>query len=196
YKLNYEDILKLEGYKEKSAQNVIEGIAKSKEMPFKKVLFALGIRFVGETVAEKLVDSLHSVDKLMTATYEELMAVPEIGERIAQSVLEYFKNGENLKIIEALRAAGLQFVSEPTEARIVTDKLGGATFVISGVFEKYERDQLKDIILANGGKVSSSVSAKLNYLLAGAGMGPSKLQKAQELGIKIISEQDFEHMLA
>lgn len=196
YTLKYADVISLEGYKEKSAQNVIEGIAKSKEMPFKKVLFALGIRFVGETVAEKLVEHFLTVDKLKAASFEELMKVPEIGERIAQSVLEYFKDPESLKIVDALQAAGLTFEAQASEAKVLTDKLQGASFVISGVFAKYERDQLKDIIIANGGKVSSSVSGKLNYLLAGDGMGPSKLQKAQELGVKIISEADFEAMIA
>lgn len=195
YNLTYDDVIALEGYKDKSAQNVIDGIAKSAQMPFKKVLFALGIRFVGETVAEKLVEHFNTIERLKAASLEELMTAPEIGERIAQSVLEYFRDENHLKIVERLQTAGLQFEAEKGVEKVLTDKLGGASFVISGIFEKYERDQLKDIIIANGGKVASSVSGKLNYLLAGEGMGPSKLQKAQELGVKIISEQDFEALL-
>jgi DNA ligase (NAD+) len=158
-------------------------------------LFAIGIRYVGKTVAEKLARHFRNMDNLAKATYEELIATPEVGETIARSVVAFFANPGNRKEIERLRRAGLQFQSSEKEPEKVSEILGNKSFVISGVFDHYERDQLKDIILANGGKVLSSVSGKLDYLLAGDNMGPSKREKAEKLGVKILSEAEFEKML-
>ncbi len=195
YDLKYEQVLELEGFKELSSKNLIDGIAKSKEAPFESVLFGLGIRFVGKTVAEKLADHFGSIDALMGATYDQLIDVPEIGERIANSLLAYFSNPANVSVIERLKAAGLQFERSAAADEQASDVLNGATFVISGVFEKYGREELKQMIKANGGKVVSSISGKLDYLLAGDKMGPAKLEKANKLNIKIISEGDFDKMV-
>jgi DNA ligase (NAD+) len=150
---------------------------------------------VGKTVAEKLARHFRSMENLSKATYEELLAAPEVGEIIAQSVEAFFKNADSIKEINRLKRAGLQFESDEKEPEKISDALAGKSFVISGVFKHYERDQLKDLILAHGGKVLSSVSAKLNYLLAGENMGPAKLEKAEKLGVKIISEAEFERMV-
>jgi DNA ligase (NAD+) len=158
-------------------------------------LFAIGIRYVGKTVAEKLARYFKSIDKIATASVEELLQAPEIGEKIAQSIYEFFKNPENQREIERLRTAGLQFKSEAKEPEKESDILAGKSFVISGTFEHYERDQLQEIILKNGGRLLSGVSGKLDYLVAGDNMGPSKLAKAEKLGVKIISEKDFEKLL-
>jgi DNA ligase (NAD+) len=195
YDLQREDVLKLEGFKEKSAKNLLDGIASSKTIPFESVLFAIGIRYVGKTVAEKLARYFKSIDKIATASVEELLQAPEIGEKIAQSIYEFFKNPENQREIERLRTAGLQFKSEAKEPEKESDILAGKSFVISGTFEHYERDQLQEIILKNGGRLLSGVSGKLDYLVAGDNMGPSKLAKAEKLGVKIISEKDFEKLL-
>jgi DNA ligase (NAD+) len=196
YDLTAKDVMKLEGFKETSTNNLLGGIAKSKETPFEAVLFAIGIRYVGKTVAEKLARHFKSMDTLQNATLEQLLEAPEVGERIAESVKEFFEQAANRKEIQRLRDAGLNFVSDAKEPEKVSDSLGGKSFVISGTFEKYERDELKDIIIANGGKVLSGVSGKLDYLLAGENMGPSKLEKAEKLGVKIISEKEFEKLLA
>jgi DNA ligase (NAD+) len=169
----------------------LEGIEKSKTMPFEKVLFGLGIRYVGATVAKKLAQHFKNIDRLMGASFEELKAAEEIGERIAQSVLEYFANPAHLKEIDILKVQGLNFEIEEKEVVLQSEKLSGKTFIISGVFEKYSREQLKELIESNGGKILSSISAKLNYLVAGDNMGPSKLEKAQKLSIPIISEDDL-----
>jgi DNA ligase (NAD+) len=195
YDLKRENLLQLEGFKELSTKNLLRGIEKSKESPFEKVLFAIGIRYVGQTVATKLARHFKTIDQLMKATYEELLNAPEVGEKIAQSVIEFFREDENRKEIERLKNAGLNFTVVETLPTIVSDVLANKTFVISGVFRNYERDQLKDIILQNGGKVLSSVSGKLDYLLAGDNMGPSKREKAEKSGVKIISETDFEALL-
>jgi DNA ligase (NAD+) len=186
YNLRYENLLGLEGFKEKSIQNILSGVIKSKEIPFKQVLFGIGIRFVGATVAEKLASYFNNIEALSTASQEELLQVPEIGERIAQSVVLYFQDPDNQEFIARLKAAGLQFTHEAVE--IVSE---GETFVISGTFQNFERDDLKIKIEANGGKVLSGVSGKLNYLVAGSEAGPSKLDKANKLGVKIISEDEF-----
>lgn len=195
YDLKKEDLLRLEGFKELSSKNVLDGINASKAAPFEAVLFGIGIRFVGKTVAEKLARYFKTIDNLASATYEQLLEAPEVGEKIAQSVLEFFKEKENQKEIERLKAAGLQFESAFKEPEKVSNSLDGKSFVISGTFQRYERDQLKDVIIAHGGKVLSSVSGKLDYLVAGDNMGPAKREKAEKLGVKIISEDEFEQML-
>lgn len=195
YDLKKEDLLRLEKVKEKSAQNMLDGINQSKAQPFESVLFGIGIRFVGRTVAEKLAKHFRNIDALMSATYDQLLEAPEVGEKIAQSVVDFFADKNNRKEIERLRKAGLQFESTMREPEKVSDALQEKSFVISGVFQNYERDQLKDVIIANGGKVLSSISGKLDFLLAGENMGPAKREKAEKLGVKIISEQEFETML-
>ena len=191
YDLKREEIMQIEGFKELSTSNLIQGIQDSKNMPFENVLFGLGIRFVGKTVAEKLAGHFQNIDSLMSAAYDDLLMVPEIGEKIAESVTLYFGNEDNLQIIRRLKAAGLHFEKEvlPVDESELT--LNGKSFVVSGIFTHFEREELKSIIKKHGGKVLSSVSGKLDYLVAGENMGPSKLQKANELGIKIISEEDF-----
>jgi DNA ligase (NAD+) len=195
YDLTLNDLLKLEGFKEKSARNVLNGIEQSKATPFESVLFAIGIRYVGKTVAEKLARYFKTIDNLAAATYEELLMAPEVGEKIALSIRQFFENPENQREIERLKKAGLQFTVSETEVKKESDVLANKSFVISGVFQNYERDQLKDIILKNGGRVLSSVSGKLDYLVAGENMGPSKREKAEKLGVTIISEKDFENLL-
>ena len=195
YYLTKEDLLKLDKVKDKSAQNMLDGIVASKAQPFESVLFGIGIRYVGKTVAEKLAKHFKTMDNLKQASYEALLEAPEVGEKIAQSVVEYFKDADALREVERLGKAGLQFESNQKEPELVSSVLGDKSFVISGVFQNYERDQLKDIILAHGGKVLSSVSGKLDYLLAGDNMGPAKREKAEKLGVKIISESEFEAMI-
>jgi len=196
YDLKRDDVMKLEGFKDTSTRNLLDGIAKSKAAPFAAVLFAIGIRYVGNTVAQKLARHFKSMDNLEKATLEQLLEAPEVGERIAESVKEFFEDAGNRKEIQRLGKSGLNFVSDEKEPEKVSDNLGGKSFVISGTFEKYERDELKDIIIANGGKVLSGVSGKLDYLLAGENMGPSKLEKAEKLGVKVVSEKEFEKMLS
>jgi DNA ligase (NAD+) len=193
---NHADELKQMGrFGDKSISNMLDGIEKSKQMPFEKVLFGLGIRYIGETVAKKLAMHFKSVDGLMAATVEELVAAEEIGERIAQSIVEYFSNEKHRQEIEKLKAQGLQFVAEEKEVKLASEKLSGQSFIISGVFEKHSRDELKDLIEQNGGKILSSISAKLNYLVAGDNMGPAKLEKAQKLNIPIISDEELLAMI-
>ena len=191
YDLDVNQVIPLERMAEKSAQNMMDGILKSKEIPFEKVLFALGIRFVGETVAKKLAKSFKSIDNLMVADLETLVAVDEIGERIAQSILKFSSNLENIQLINRLRASGLQFEVSAESLENQTELLKGQIFVVSGVFHQRSRTELKKAIEDNGGKVSSSISKKTNFIIAGDNMGPSKLKKAQDLGVEIISEQDF-----
>ena len=191
-----EDLLRqLDRFGEKSIRNMIEGIEKSKQMPFEKVLFGLGIRYVGETVAKKLTAHFKDIDSLMNASFDELTSVDEIGERIAESLIEYFNEPRHKEQIEALKLQGLQFETSGSSLVLNSDKLEGKSFIISGVFEKYSRDELKELIETNGGKLLSSISPKLNYLVAGDNMGPSKLEKAQKLQIPIISEEDLISML-
>jgi DNA ligase (NAD+) len=186
------DELKLiERFGEKSIENMLKGIENSKQMSFEKVLFGLGIRYVGETVAKKLAKGLKNIDNLANASIEELTAVDEIGDRIAESIQEYFSKSNHLKQIELLKAAGLQFEVEEKTIVYQSDRLLGKTFVISGVFEKYSREELKALIEENGGKILSSISAKLNYLVAGDNMGPSKLEKATKLNVPLISEDEL-----
>lgn len=195
YELTKDKLANLEGFKEKSINNILSGVQKSKEIPFKQVLFGIGIRFVGATVAEKLASYFNNIDSIAKATYEELLQVPEIGDRIAQSVVAYFQDEENQAYIEKLKAAGLQFIHESTEIVVEGNSLEGKTFVISGTFQNYGRDDLKVKIEANGGKVLSGVSGKLNFLIAGSEAGPSKLQKAEKLGVQVITEEEFGKML-
>ena len=195
YYLKKADFLKLDKVKDKSAQNMMDGIEQSKAVPFESVLFAIGIRYVGKTVAEKLARHFKNIQAIMNASFEQLLEAPEVGEKIAQSVVEFFKSKANRKEIERLEAAGLNFHVVEIEVAKESDNLNAKSFVISGVFEKYERDELKDVIIKNGGKVLSSISGKLDYLLAGDNMGPAKREKAEKLGVRIISEQEFEKLL-
>jgi DNA ligase (NAD+) len=185
----------LDRFGERSINNMLEGIERSKQMPFEKVLFGLGIRFVGETVARKIVAHFKNIDSLMNAGFEELTSVEEIGDRIAASLIAYFKDERHLEQIEKLRLSGLQFQADEVVIELQSNKLQGRTFIISGVFEKYSRDELKDLIEANGGKVLSSISSKLNYLVAGYNMGPSKLEKAKKLNIPLISDEELIAMI-
>ena len=194
YTLTKEGIIPLERMAEKSAQNIINGIEASKKVPFERVLFGLGIRFVGRTVAQKLATHYRSIDKLSKATKEDLMSVDEIGVRIAESVSNFFATEENMEIVERLKQHGLQLEISEADVKDKTDKLEGKTFVVSGVFEM-SRDELKALIEKNGGKVTSSISSKTNYVVAGENMGPSKKAKAESLGISIISEEDFLKMI-
>lgn len=195
YDLKREHLLQLEGFKDKSVKNLLDGIERSKSAPFESVLFAIGIRYVGKTVAEKIARHFKSIEKIMAASEEELLAAPEVGEKIAQSVYQFFRKPENQREINRLRAAGLSMESTAKEPEKESDVLGNKSFVISGVFKNYEREQLQEIIIKNGGRILSSVSGKLDYLLAGDNMGPSKMEKAQKLGIKIISEEEFEKLM-
>ena len=195
YTLKKEDVLPLERMAEKSAENLINGIEKSKEIPFERVLFALGIRYVGETVAKKLAKHYKNIDALASASTEDLTAVDEIGERIAESVTDFFASEENRKIVQRLKDYGLKLEIAAEELENQSDLLEGNTFVISGVFEKVSRNELKKMIEDNGGKVSGSISGKTDYLVAGENMGPSKLAKAEKLGTKIVSEDEFLKML-
>lgn len=194
YTLKKEQILPLERMGEKSADNIIKGIEDSKKVPFEKVLYALGIRFVGETVAKKLAAAFVSIDKLKSATYEELVDTEDVGGRIAESVRKYFSSETGILILEKLKEAGLIF--EMAESGVEkTNKLEGKSIVISGVFSKYSRDELKEMITNNGGKNTGSLSKKTDYLLAGDKMGPAKLEKAQKFGLNIISEDEFLNMI-
>ena len=209
YALSYEHLLGLEkvykseegqkekriSFREKTVENILQGIEQSKTTPFERVLYALGIRFVGETVAKKLASAFGDIDTLRNASLEELTGVEEIGEKIAESVTGYFRDQGNINLIERLREKGIKFSSDKSYTGVVEDRLGGKSFVISGVFSRYSRDELKEMIEKYGGRNSGSVSSKTDYLLAGEGMGPAKMKKAQELGIKVISEDEFLKMI-
>lgn len=195
YELTEDQLIGLERMGKKSAQNIIQGIEQSKQVPFERVLFALGIRFVGETVAKKLAKAMHSIDKLATATLDELIQLDEIGGKIAQSILNYFANEANRDLIEHLRRAGVQLALTEETLSAQTDKLKGMSIVISGVFAKHSRDEYKQMIEQNGGKNVGSISSKTSFILAGENMGPSKLEKAQKLGVRIIDENEFLQML-
>jgi len=195
YELKKEQVVVLERMADKSADNLISGIKKSKEITFDRVLYALGIRYVGETVAKKLAKHYSAIDALAKATLEELVTVDEIGIKIAQSLIEFFENQENRSIIERLKMYGVQMELLDSDTTIVSSILEGKTIVVSGVFEKFSRDELKKAIEDNGGKVGSSISAKTTYVIAGDNMGPAKLEKANQLNIPIINETDFEKMI-
>ena len=191
YSLRAEDICRLERMGEKSAENIIKGIRKSKEVPYERVLFALGIRFVGETVAKKVAKAFPSIDKLEAATLDGLIHVDEIGEKIAQSILLYFHDEKNRMLVNRLREAGLQMEAAEEDLSGHTDRLEGKSVVISGVFVHHSRDEYKALIEKHGGKNVGSISKKTSFILAGENMGPSKLEKAEKLGIPIMDEDEF-----
>lgn len=191
YQLTVDDIKNLDRMGEKSAENIIKGIEASKEVPFERVLFALGIRFVGETVAKKIAKSFNDIDELENANLEKLINIDEIGEKIAQSILTYFANPLNRELIERLKSTGLQLYRREEDLSGYTDKLAGQSIVISGVFVHHSRDEYKELIEKNGGKNVGSISAKTSFILAGDNMGPAKLEKAKKLGITILSEDEF-----
>lgn len=193
YTLHFDQIYNLERMAEKSANNLIKSIEASKNVPFERVLFALGIRFVGETVAKKLASHFGSIDRIKDASFDELIAVDEIGDKIAESIISYFQKFEHIQIIEKLKNVGVQLESEVKE--LVSSCFEGMTFVVSGVFTSFSRDELKQKIEDNGGKNVGSISAKTTYVVAGENMGPAKLDKASKLGVKIISEKEFIDLL-
>jgi len=195
YTLDLNQVKNLERFGEKSARNLIQSIESSKSVPFPRLLYALGIRYVGETVAKKLAESFLSMERLMEADRERLEQVDEIGERIAQSLLTYFNEDYNLQLIRRLKASGLRMEMEQT-TELISDSLAGKTFVISGVFTLHSREELKSMIEQHGGKNSGSISARTDYILAGENMGPAKSEKARKLGIDIISEEQFLAMLS
>lgn len=196
YDLRKEQLLGLgKGWGEKSASQVIDGIAASKAIPFEQVLFALGIRHVGETVAKKIARAVGHIDRLMHMTVTDLMGIDEVGEVIAQSIIDFFSAEGNTRMVERLRAAGLRFEVDAAQQQPAGEKLKGLTFVVSGVFKGYDRDGIKEAIERNGGKVSGSISKKTSFVLAGADMGPAKRTKAEELGVPVIDEEEFERMI-
>lgn len=191
YQLSAADIKGLDRMGEKSAENIITGIAKSKEVPFERVIFALGIRFVGETVAKKIAKAFKNIEELENADLETLINIDEIGEKIAQSILNYFSNESNRTLVKRLKEAGLQLYRTEEDLSGHTDKLAGQSIVISGVFTHHSRDEYKDLIEKHGGKNVGSISAKTSFILAGENMGPTKLEKASKLGVKIMNEEEF-----
>ena len=196
YTLRMEDLLSLERWAEKSARNLLKSLDESKSVPFERVLYGLGIRYVGETVAKRLASVFHSIGQLREASFETLVGVDEIGERIAQSVLDYFKDERNVRIVERLESYGLKMAIDESVLANKSDKLKGLTIVISGTFARHSRDEYKAMIEQHGGKNTGSISKKTNYLLAGENMGPAKLEKATVLGIKILSEDEFLNLLS
>ena len=195
YKLTFDDIIQLEGFKELSSNNLIKGIKASTEIEFESVVFGIGIRYVGRTVAQKLAQYFKSIDRLANAAYEELIEVPEIGERIAESVINYFSLPENIEEIAQLKAAGVQLTLQEKNDVKLSSRLEGKSFVVSGVFDKYSRDEIKELIKQHGGKVISAISGKLDFLLAGDKMGPAKKEKAEKLEVKIISKAEFDTLI-
>ena len=195
YQLTYTELISLDRFAEKSVVNLLEGVKASTQIPFEKVLFAIGIRYVGETVAKKLAKFYKSMEVLQQASFEQLVEVDEIGDRIAESIIQFFENPSNKEEVDKLKAVGLQFELSEEQLKNTTDKLKGLSFVISGVFEKHSRDELKKMIENNGGKNVGSISKKTSYLLRGDNMGPSKLAKAEKLEVQMISEDDFLEMV-
>lgn len=195
YSLRADEIIKLERMGEKSAENIIRSIERSREVPFERVLFALGIRFVGETVAKKVAKVFRSIDMLAQATLDDLIHVDEIGEKIAQSIILYFRNPQNRELIERLRRAGVQLEAAAQDTANYTDKLAGKSIVISGVFAHHSRDEYKALIEQHGGKNVGSISSKTSFILAGDNMGPAKLEKAKKLGVPIVGEDEFLQMI-
>lgn len=197
YDLTADSLMTIEGFGDRSAQRVLEGIEASKQVPFERVVFALSIPYVGETTAKKVARAARNIDRLMEMKAYELEAIEDVGPRIAQTVEEYFADEENRKIVGRLRSAGVcMAIPEADTSAAVSDVLAGKTFVISGVFAKHSRDEYKNMIEAYGGKNAGSISKKTDYVLAGENMGPAKLEKAGKLGIPIISEEDFLRMIA
>ena len=195
FSLRVEDIQGLERMGQKTAENIVSGIAASRAVPFERVLFALGIRFVGETVAKKLARAFGSIDALRRADMQALTAIDDVGERIAQSIIAYFANPQNRALVERLEAAGLQFSRTDEELAGQTDRLAGQAIVISGVFARHSRDEYKALIEKHGGKNTGSISAKTSFILAGDNMGPAKLEKARKLGVRIVDEDEFLRMI-
>ena len=195
YEVTVEKLLPLERMAQKSAENIVKGIQKSKEIPFERVLFALGIRYVGETVAKKLARHYKTIEALENATVEQLVEVDEIGNQIANSIVNFFADDYNRQLIDRLKGYGLQFSINEQATEGQTDTLKGLTFVVSGVFHLYSREELKALIEQHGGKVGSSISSKTNYVIVGDNMGPSKKEKAEQLGVKMISEEEFNAMI-
>ena len=195
YSLSADDICRLDRMGEKSADNIIQGIARSKEVPYERVLFALGIRFVGETVAKKVAKAFRSIDALAAANLDALIHVDEIGLKIAQSIISYFADEKNRELVEHLRNAGLKLEADEEDLSGHTDILQGKSIVISGVFSRHSRDEYKELIEKHGGKNVGSISKKTSFILAGDNMGPSKLEKARSLGIAIIDENEFLSMI-
>jgi len=194
YALTEADLISIDRLAKKSAQNIVQAIAASLSIPFQRVLFALGIRYVGQTVAKKLAQHFGSIDALMQADVETLKAVDEIGTRIAKSVVDFFQDGNNLFVVSQLRASGVQLETD-ISSKPISNTLNDMRFVVSGVFTQYSRDELKSTIEQHGGKVSSSISKNTTYLIAGENMGPAKKTKAETLSVKIISEQEFERLI-
>ena len=184
-----------DGNRQKSAMKIINGIEASKQVPFERVVFALGIRFVGETSGKLLARHFKNIDALMNATAEQLLEIDGIGEVMANSIITYFHNPQNIGIVERLRQYGLQMAVSEEQTALASDKLNGKSIVISGVFQHHSRDEYKQMIERNGGKNAGSISGKTSFILAGDNMGPSKLQKAEKLGVPIISEDDFLKMI-
>ena len=195
YSLSADDICRLDRMGEKSADNIIQGIARSKEVPYERVLFALGIRFVGETVAKKVAKAFRSIDALAAANLDALIHVDEIGLKIAQSIISYFADDKNRELVERLCNAGLKLEADEEDLSGHTDILQGKSIVISGVFSRHSRDEYKELIEKHGGKNVGSISKKTSFILAGDNMGPSKLEKARSLGIAIIDENEFLSMI-
>jgi DNA ligase (NAD+) len=195
YELNFDQLYALESFKEKKSQNIIDGLITSKQIPFERVLYAIGIRYVGETVAKKLAKHFKNIDNIINASFEELTAADEIGDKIAESIIHFFSLEQNMSVIQRLRGVGLNFELSEEQLANATTKLEGLTFVVSGVFSQFSRDELKNSIEQNGGKVSSSISKKTSYIVAGKNMGPSKLAKAEKLEVPIINEDRFLEMI-
>ena len=191
YDLTYDQLLALDRFADKSASNAIASIAESKKVPFHRVLFGLGIRYVGETTARKLALHFGLLENLKNATFDQLTEVDEVGDRIAQSIVEFFAEPKNIELINRLKEAGLMLSQDSSTEASLSDRLSGQSVVISGTFSRISRDELKDLVMKHGGKVLSAVSASTNLLIAGDKMGPAKLDKASKLGVKIISEDDF-----
>jgi len=193
YDLTFEQLIQLDRMGEKSANNIIDGIQASKQQPFERVLFAMGIRYIGETVAKKLVAAFLTIEALMAASVEDMLAVDEIGDRIAQTLFQTLQNPRIVQEIERFKSAGLRFETQKIEK--ASEKLAGKIFVISGVFENHSRDELKELVENNGGKMASGITSKTNFLIAGSGVGPSKLEKAQQLGVTFLSEEALINMI-
>ncbi|MGL5938226.1 MAG: NAD-dependent DNA ligase LigA [Phocaeicola sp.] len=191
YRLKAEELIRLDRMGEKSVENILLGLETSKQVPFERVLFALGIRFVGETTAKTLAKAFHSIENLSQASLEQLVEVNEIGERIAQSILSYFADARNQEVVEQLKVSGLQLACKERDTSDHTDKLAGKSIVISGVFTHYSRDEYKELIEKHSGKSVGSISKKTSFILAGENMGPSKLEKAEKLGIALLNEEEF-----
>lgn len=194
YDLKKEDLMRLDRWGEKSTQNLLDSIDASKKMPFENVLNAISIRNVGVVMAKKLAKNLKNIDCIKNATIEQLISIPDVGDIIARSIVDFFSVTDNITLIDRLKVAGLQF--ELSDSYIASDKLMGKTIIISGVFERHSRDELKTLIEKNGGVNVTSISSKTDFVLAGANMGPAKREKAEKLNISIISESDFEKMIS